>query len=323
MIAQEGKILMISLSLVILAVLVLYSDPGRLLSVISGGDASMVAAAFLISNVAILVRCAKWKVLLHSAKFRDIVPVQLLGVTISNFSPGKAAEPAKAVLLKMKSGRSVSEGLVSVLWERILDILVLVVLAFSALQMLAVSGRFLVLGATSIAFFLLLLVVLFVLIKRKGLARFLLGIFKKMPFTSRLIDRIDDSFIENFYNQNIGKEKLAASFFLTLVAWVLDGLVFYFAFRAVGIEVSPVVLPGLIALATIVGIVSFLPGGIGSMEVTMLFLLGLQNISSYLAVPGVLLARFLSIWYVSFLGALSFYYLSRKVDLKDALKQVS
>ena len=82
--------------------------------------------------------------------------------------------------------------------------------------------------------------------------------------------------------------------------------------------IMPVIF--LIALATLVGIISFLPGGIGSMEVSLLFILGLQGVSGPIAVSGLLLARFLSIWYVVFLGLMSLIYLGRKFDLKQVFR---
>lgn len=310
------KLFLITLSFIILAAIIIYSNPAKLLLIVSTSDLKMNFFALVLSSAAILIRCCKWAVLLPGAKFSDVVPVQLLGVTISNFSPGKAAEPAKAILLKMKTGISVSESLKSIIWERILDVLILLLLAFSALQILAVSGRFLVLSLLSIAIFLILVVVLFLILRRKYLASKILHFFRKVPF----VDRIDDNFLENFYKQKIVNRKLLVSFLLTFAAWMLDGFVFYFAFRAVGITVDPLLFAGLIALATLVGIISFLPGGIGSMEISLLFILNSQGVTGPLAVSGVLLARLLSIWYVAFLGLLSFVYLGRRFDLKQIFK---
>lgn len=304
------------LSFALLFGIVLFSNPLKLLEIISGGDISMIFIAFILSNIAILIRCAKWNVLLTSVKFKDVVPVQLLGVTISNFSPGKAAEPAKAVLLKLKTGKNVSESLRSIIWERILDLVVLSVLAFSALQIISVSGSFLFLGILSIGLFLFLVLFLILILRTKNLAHKALRFFRRFPF----VNRINDNFLDTFYKQKIGKQKVFASFILTFIAWVLDGFIFYFAFKSVGITVHPLLFAGFIALATLVGIISFLPGGIGSMEVSLLFILGIQGVSGSVAVSGLLLARFLSIWYVAFLGLMSFIYLGRKFDLKQIFK---
>lgn len=310
------RLALVSLSVLILAALVVYSDPPKLLSIISRSDAKYLLLAFLLSNAAILARVGKWAVLLDGVKFSSLIPVQLLGVTISNLSPGKIAEPAKALILKMRTKVNVSESLPSIIWERVLDILVLVFLAFSVFQMLALSGRFLFLGAASIAAFLLIVSVLLAALKIKRISYRVFYSLRKLP----LANRIDEKFLEMFYGQKVKAKSLFASLLLTLLAWILDGLVFYFAFRSIGIDVNPFIIAGLIALATLVGIISFLPGGIGSMEISLLVLLNLQGIGGAAALSGVLLSRFLSLWYSMFLGGLSFLYLSRKLDIGDVLR---
>ena len=310
------KVFLFALSAIILIAIVYIADPVKLISVIKTGDTSMIFAAFVLSNAAILVRCAKWKVLLPGTKFIDVVPVQLLGVTVSNFSPGKVAEPAKAILLKLKTGKNVSESLRSIIWERILDIVVLLVFAFSALQFLSISGSFFFLSVLSVGVFLFLVFFLVLVLKTKELAVKTLYLFRKFPF----VNRINDNFLDTFYKQQIGTRKILVSFILTLVAWLLDGFVFYSAFKSVGITFHPLLFAGFIALATLVGIISFLPGGIGSMEVSLLFILGLQGVGGPVAVSGLLLARFLSIWYVAFLGLMSLIYLGRKFDLKQVFR---
>lgn len=312
---RKLQLALISVSVAILVAGVVYSDPIRLVSEVSKSDLNYIFYAFVFSNIAIILRVAKWKVLLGDVRFRDLIPVQLLGVTVSNFSPGKAAEPTKALILKMKSRISVSESLRSIIWERVLDILVLLFLAFAVLQVLSLSGKFLFLSILSLIGFVLIISVVLTGLMRKEMGYRFFHLLRRLP----LLNRIDSNFIENFYRQRITLKKISLSGVLTLFAWILDGFVFSFSFRSIGVSLDPFLLAGLVALATLVGIISFLPGGLGSMELVMLFLLGILGIESPLGLSGILLSRFLSIWYVAFLGCLSFIHLSRKMDMRNVL----
>ncbi|MBI4153839.1 flippase-like domain-containing protein, partial [Candidatus Woesearchaeota archaeon] len=115
--ARKVKILSIAISIFILVLLVLFANPEKFAALVAGSDKSMVIAALGVSTFAIILRILKWRVLV-GVPFRKLVPVQLVGVTASNFSPGKIAEPVKSLILKIREGLPVSSTLPSVVWER-------------------------------------------------------------------------------------------------------------------------------------------------------------------------------------------------------------
>ena len=108
---RKFKLAMLAVSLLILAAVIVYSNPVALAGLLATSDHRFIVAGFAISLVAILLGVLKWKVLLKGISFRELVPVQILGFTISNFTPGKAAEPVKALLLKAVKDISVSSSL--------------------------------------------------------------------------------------------------------------------------------------------------------------------------------------------------------------------
>ena len=89
----------------------------------------------------------------------------------------------------------------------------------------------------------------------------------------------------------------------------------YLVFLAVGIELSPLMLASIFALATLIGFITALPGGIGSTDVVMAVFLGYFGVEKSMAVAGILLARFLSIWYINLLGGISLIYLIKKLKI--------
>lgn len=309
---MKKRYALVLLSILILIALLFYSDPQKVYAIFSHSDKSFLFYAFLISSTGVLLRVFKWKVLMKNVSFFDVMPVQFLGSTVSNFTPGKLGEPAKAVIMKAKTGVPVSVSLSSIIWERIMDILIL--LLFSAVFVSSLSSVFFAAGALSVLFFAAVLAFFISVLYSKRFGLKVFGVLKRMP----LMNRISGEFIETFYREKINKKFLLMSFFITLLAWVTDGLVFYLSFRSVGIYLDPIFFVGLVSVSALIGIASFLPGGLGSTDAVMVLLLS-AFMDSSLAVTGVFAARIMTFWYSSLLGWVSFVYLGRNIELKKIL----
>ncbi len=302
-------------SIIILAAVILYSNPEELLTVISEANMSYIYLAFMFSFIATLLRVAKWWVLLDDISYTRLFPIQIFGMVFSNFTPGKVAEPAKTLLLKMRSGSNVSKTLPTIIWERIFDLIVLIFLAISALLFFGLSG-FAQIGLVAIAIFSLLIAVFIFALKNKAFGMKLFSIARKLP----ILNRISKKFVEAFYKTKIKNWKLAISLFITIWPWLLEGVVLYFVLLSLGIQLNPIMLASLIALGDLIAIASFLPGGIGTFEVVSVLFLGAFGIQAATATAGIILYRFASFWFSTFIGALCFVYLSRKIDIKNILK---
>ncbi len=302
-------------SIIILLAVVWYSNPAELLAVISEANLPYIFLAIAISFTTLILRVAKWWVLLGDISYRKLFPVQIFGMVFSNFTPGKAGEPLKALLLKLHTGRNVSKTLPTIIWERIFDLVVLISLAVAALLFFGLSS-FASLGIAAIAIFLALVIVFFSALKNKGLGLRLFKFARKFP----LLKKIPHSFVEAFYKTKIANRRLVLSLAITVVPWILEGFVLYYVLLAIGINLNPFMLASLIALADLIAIASFLPGGIGTFEVVSVLFLGIFGVTPVLATAGIILYRFVSFWFGTLIGALSFIYLSRKIDVRNILK---
>jgi uncharacterized protein (TIRG00374 family) len=128
--------------------------------------------------------------------------------------------------------------------------------------------------------------------------------------------KISKDFIKSFYKIKIERKRLISCFLITAIPWFLEGVVLYLAFLAIGVSLNPIILAGVICLSLLIGIASSLPGGLGSTEAVMTIVLGIIfGLTSSVAIAGIMLARFLTFGYGTFVGGLCFLYLSRKMDL--------
>ena len=309
---KKYKLAMFVLSLVILAGIIIYANPVVLARLWAESNYTYLLVGLGISLVAIVFGVLKWKVLLKDVSFREIFPVQLLGWTISNFTPGKAAEPAKAVLLKIRKGVDVSSSLSSIIWERLTDVIALLIFSAVAISSISATSNFFLAGAVSIIVFSIILVVAFTVLYSRRFGMKFFRLFRKFP----IIKRLPENFMDLFYKVKIKKRNLLKCFALAIITWGIEGFILYFCLGAFGIYVNPLLLSGIVALSVMIGIASSLPGGLGTTEVVMTFLLGLNGVESSIAVAASITFRFMTIWFVNLLGGISFIHMSRKFEIK-------
>ncbi len=309
------KIFMLAVSFAILAGIIWYANPVLLAERISHGNVLLIFIVFLLASVNVLMRTLKWKVLLEGVGLLELVPVQILGMVLSSLTPGKVGEPLKAIILKARKGIAVSKGLSTIIWERILDLVVLVILAAVFIAMMSMTFNMLYIGLAAIAIFIAGISVLLGIVMSKRIGMKVFSFAKKLP----LLNRIGEEFMDKFYEgSKIPKSRIALSFIITAACWFLDGVIFYFSFLAIGIEVSPLMFAGIIAFSTLVAIASTLPGGLGSFEAVLIVLISSLGFTAVDATTGIMIGRVLTFWYGMALGALSFLWLSRKskIELK-------
>jgi glycosyltransferase 2 family protein len=312
---RKYKILMLGVSIVMLLAIIIYANPAVLIDLWVRSNYAYILAGFLVAFIAIILGVLKWKILLVNVGLVELFPVQVLGFTLSNFTPGKAAEPVKAVLLKMVKGVSVSSSLTSIIWERVSDVLVLVLLSLLAIGTISATSNFFIAGAISLVVFAGILAVSFLVLYSRKFGLQLFRLAKKFP----VLKRLPDNFMDLFYEVRIKKHRIVGCFTLAMVTWLIEGIVLYLALGAFGVYLSPLLLSGIIALSVMIGIASSLPGGLGTTEVVMAFLLGLNGVESGIAVAAVITFRFMTIWFVNLLGGMSFVYLSRKFNIRSVV----
>ncbi len=100
---------------------------------------------------------------------------------------------------------------------------------------------------------------------------------------------------------------------LSLLAWSTEAIALHMLMPAIGGELSLRAAHAALGLGNVAGAITFLPGGIGSQELTMaLFIAGVAGNSTAQAMAMVGIMRVSTLWYSAALGLPFFLYLSRR-----------
>lgn len=108
---------------------------------------------------------------------------------------------------------------------------------------------------------------------------------------------------------------LLYSITLGLIAWGAEGMAFYYIMHVLGSDMSLQTALFIYAFSMLVGAISFLPGGLGGTEATMVALLILNHIAQPQAVAATVLIRIATLWFAVALGVIAMSMQERKIRI--------
>jgi len=196
---------------------------------------------------------------------------------LSVVTPGRAGDFVKVAYLRSAGGSTIGKSLVSVLVDRLIDVISLAFIAALGLLMVASDER---ISLTATGFVLLMMLTLALLLSRPFLV-WLSNIVGKIPLplawregiifqTRELIEGLD----------SIASWRFIYPVLLTLVSYVVFFIMCYGFALALELPVSPL-FPGFVAAATsVAGVLPITVSGFGTREAVALFLFGLVGLGA-------------------------------------------
>lgn len=278
---MKKRVISIVISFLLLGCVIYFSDASRVISTISKASLSIISLIFLVWFVGIFLRTGRWWYLLKKSgivvPFLQLVKIFIPSLFLSNITPGKIGEPIRSFLLRQTNNVSIGRSISSILFERIMDIFVLIFLA-------AISIPILIMKFPNLFSWFILAIVIYLVgiglvifiisskVRTKKFITIFYSIFSFIPLVKKSKEKLDSFAInisESFLKFGTIK-MLLITFFYTLLIWVLEGVVFYLAFLSIGLRISILITLTIMATATLIGVLSFLPGGIGSAELVFI-----------------------------------------------------
>ena len=269
-----------------------------------------------------LLRYVKWQYFLHridvDLTHRDSFSVFLAGFTLTT-TPGKIGEAIKGYFIRDIDGTPIARTVPVVVSERVTDLLALVLLAMIGFG-IGVNTRdqlltVLLLGGT--------VLVAAIVLSQKTFYRKILKRFTSIGPLKRFKDHIDD--VEFTMTQTLGPKPLTLSTSVSIPGWFMECLELWLLLSLLsGAGVPSLSAASLVLLlqatfvhatASIIGAVSFLPGGVGTYEVTSLFLITLLlGLPPDLASAATILIRVVTLWFSVIVGFIAFGIVTRRTN---------
>ena len=292
-----NKILIIVIAVICLyATFLIASDINTVYDKISDFKIEFFPIILLLVTSNWFVLFFRWHLLLRNAKIFIPVKDSFL-ILASGFAltiiPGKVGELVKSQLLKTKFGIARSKTVPIVILEQFYTAIGIIMLSFFGIW-------YFELGIYVLGIFTATLVFVFVLLSSRKAFNKIVSLLEKRRFTSKFVEPLSSSY-DAIKNGIRGPITLYACG-LSMLFWLLEAISVYFILLAFGVEVI-----GFLAIIStyttsiMLGILSFLPIGIGVVEGTLTSFFTMQGIDVSLALTIVVVIRLFTRWYgVSF-----------------------
>ncbi|MBI2085054.1 MAG: flippase-like domain-containing protein [Candidatus Aenigmarchaeota archaeon] len=300
----------------LLSALILHSNPAAIAKTLSKSNPVFVGGALTITSAIILVKIIRWKIILESIKIK-LSAAQVAGpytasLFVSNITPGRVGEPIRSYYLKKSLGHPIANTLPSVLLERLLDISTLMFFYLSGLVLLySIVDKILAAAALVVAFA-VGSVIFFAGNKKLLRATFdkiynLLEFIPKIRELAKRAEKLPEKFHAGFVLASKSKH-VPKLILITLFTWVMEFFIVKLSFLSIGVDMGFLIIASVCSIATVIGLLTFLPGNIGSFEATaaLLFTQVVPGMDLATATSGVIIYRISSLWFALLLSLKSF-----------------
>lgn len=257
---------------------------------------SLLLAAVALALLNYLLRFVRWQYYLRRAAIalpaKDSWTVFTVGLAMA-ITPGKIGEILKAYYLRQLTGTAVSTSTALVFGERFTDLTAIILLA-------AVGSASLQAGGVVIAIGLGFVVVLWAGVGLPVVTRGLTRLLSVWPPLARLRQPFENLTLHARHILRPGPLFIAT--LLGLAAWFSECLAFFVIAQGLGLPLPLLTATFIYALGTLIGALSFLPGGLGSTEGSMVALMIGRGIPRDAASAATILVRAATLWLAVLLG---------------------
>lgn len=293
--------------MVVLVVLLMLSDIRGVIGVFSRFELRILPLILVLAPLNYILRFIKWNYYLKLAGLRPDPKVNRLifmsGLSMT-ITPGKLGELLKCYLLREHMGAPYSTTSSIVMAERLTDAIAMVILA--AFGSLAYRQ-----GIYALLVISFLLFIVLILFRFDGIFRSFSGLAGKTAFLKRFA-----GFLTAF-QQNAKKlftvKSLIFAVGIGVLSWGLEGLVIFLAVKAFGGDISVLGSVFVVSFSSLLGGVSFLPGGLGVAEGSIMALLVLTGVGKEMAAATTLLTRFSTLWLGVGIGLVGLYLVQKEL----------
>ena len=299
------------LGVVVIVLVLIIADYRAVVEVFSKFDLALLPVILILAPLNYLFRYIKWN---YYLKIADLEPeprmnryIFMSGLSMT-ITPGKVGELMKCYLLKEHMGAPVSKTSSIVMAERVTDALSMVVLA--TLGFLAYPyGKVVVPISASLLFAVILLF---------HSDRLMKGIILRLARISWLEKSL--LFIREFQRSAKMLFSIRSLLFavgIGVVSWGFEGFVVYFAIKALGGEISILGSFFVVAFSSLLGALSFLPGGLGIAEGSIIAIMVLTGIGKEMAAATTVITRFSTLWLGVGVGIVGLVLTQREFSRRD------
>ena len=319
---KNKKVLIFLLfGLVIMAVMLYFIGIDEVIEALKLSNLWLVLLAIVIQIFTYFLYTWRWNIINKTAnmdlEIKKSLPMVLVSLAVNNITPSGrgGGEPVRAYLLAKEGHFKFEDTFATVIADRALDTFPFVILAILTIIGIILTFSldikliaFLVICVTLITAAVILLI--YVCINEA------FGV-KLTSWIIKIVRRLYKKFNEGTEQRIIEAVKvfqarmnallrdrtiLYHALPLSFVIWIFEILRVYVVFLAFGANVSPIIIGEVFILASFVGMIPLLPGGLGAVDGIMILFYATAGITASISAAATVVERLISFWMTTFVG---------------------
>ncbi len=318
---KHKYVIFLGLSFVILGVMLYFVGIDKIIEALEFADLGLIALAVVVQIFICYLYTVRWRIINGVAKIdvsvKKLLPMTFVGLAFNNITPAGrgGGEPVRAYILSRDSGYPMEETFATVVTDRALDTFPFIILAI--LTIIGVTFYFkvdtwllVVMIIAVIAIIAVLAILIYMVLNEKfsdKVSDFIISLLRRFYKKNseslehkvfEIIKGFQDTLSVMLNKGNIVKYALPLSF----VIWIFEILRVYIVFLAFGANVSPIIIGEVFIMASLVGMIPILPGGIGAVDSIMIVFYAMAGISTSISAAATVIERLISFWMVTIIG---------------------
>ena len=318
---NKKVLIFLFIGLAIMGVMLYFIGIDEVIEALKLSNLWLVLLAIVIQIFTYFLYTWRWNIINKTADMdlgiKKSLPMVLVSLAVNNITPSGrgGGEPVRAYLLAKEGHFKFEDTFATVIADRALDTFPFVILAILTIIGIIFTFSldikliaFLVIMVTLITVAVILLI--YVCINEAfgvKLTSWIIKIVRR--FYKKFNEDTEKRIIEAVKTFQVrmnallrDKTILYYALPLSFVIWIFEILRVYVVFLAFGARVSPIIIGEVFILASFVGMVPLLPGGLGAVDGIMILFYANAGITASLSAAATVVERLISFWMTTFVG---------------------
>ena len=278
-------------------VFLFFSDFNIISKQISNFKYELLPLILLLVSISWTPLLVRWQILLKKNNIN--IPIKksfllFLGGMSMSITPGHVGELIKSQLIKTIYNIPRTKTAPIIFVEKFYDLTGAIIASIIGIIILGMDISIILISVS-------ILIVIIFLVYYRPLFEFILKRVTKTKFFSKYSENISDSYeiVRNSTTPQIS----SISFGLSVLYWIIISVAVHFILLSFGIEsISILKTISIYSSSVIIGAISFIPGGLGITEGSLIGLFSLEGIDISLALILSVMIRILTMWYSVSIG---------------------
>ena len=318
---DKKTIIFLVVSLAILAVMLYFIGIDQVIDALKVANMTYIVLAIIAQIFTYFLYALRWQILNKLAdmdvSIKKLIPMVLVGLAVNNITPSGrgGGEPVRAYILAKESDYNTEDTFATVIADRALDTFPFVVLAVITIVAMILyfdisMWLIIVMVVAVIAIVAILIILIFMCINPNFGSRvegWILGLVRMFykKNNSEFEDKIHEVIFgfQNTMKMLISNRKvLYYAVPLSFLIWIFEIIRVYLVFLAFGANVNIIVIGEVFIVASLVGMIPLLPGGLGAVDSLMIIFYSSAGISASISAAATVIERLISFWMATIVG---------------------